>query len=99
MAKKGVATKLYNLPPGKFAKSWKDGRISTTVYCNFRPWGELEFKVTQNRALPDHYDKERSEVFHEDDLQDAMRGLYRSQRWIKKRRRRLLWRGYLWWLP
>jgi hypothetical protein len=85
---------------GTFGEAFTEGHMVATVYLNYMAWGEVTFKATLHRKLPDGYDKSQGESIREEDLNDAMRALYRAQRWIKNRRRRLrLWRGVIFRLP
>ena len=85
---------------GTFGESFEEGSMLATVYLNVMAWSEVTFKVTLHRKLPAGYLKELGDSIREEDLNDAMRALYRAQRWIKNRRRRLrLWRGVILRLP
>lgn len=99
MTKKGAIPQqltLIHLPGGRVGDPIIYGNVRTDVHAYPRGWGEIVFKVRQRRVLPDACDKELGEWFSERDLQDVMRGAYQAQRRIRKRRR-LLWRGILWW--
>lgn len=75
------------------AETLKNGRVITRIWANRTHWGGIHWRV-------DHYVEndfvEGGKQFSIDpsDLQDAMRGLYQAQRWIKKaeKRRRSFWR-------
>lgn len=74
---------------GSVGETFQVGRMISTVYLNPMPWAEVTFKVTLERKLPEGYDKPFGDTIREEDLDDAMRALYKAQRWIKHRRRRL----------
>ena len=99
MAKKGVPKKatLFQLPGGRVGDLIVRGNVATEIYANVRPWGEVVFKIRQQRILPHGYDKAYGDWFTCEDLRDMMRGAYEAQRRVRKRRRRLLWRGVFGW--
>ena len=74
------------------AESFLNGRVVTRVWANRTPWGQIHWRI-------DHYCKNefasggKQFSLEPGDLQDAMRGLYQAQRWIKKRNgaRRSFW--------
>jgi len=69
------------------ANEFRNGRVVTRVWAKCTHWGEIRWQV-------DHYRKseaaESGKQFSLEpcDLQDAMRGLYQAQRWIKQTERR-----------
>ena len=101
MAKKGAKKQnnviLYQHPGGRVGDPIVYGNVKTDIYANLRPWGEVVYKIRQQRILPHGYDKEYGEWFAYDEIADIMRGAYAAQRRIAKRRRRLMWRGIFWW--
>src|SRR5262245_25266066 len=74
------------------AQTLKNGRVITRIWANRTHWGAIHWRV-------DHYvenafvDGGKQFSIDPSDLQDAMRGLYQAQRWIKKaeKRRRSFW--------
>ena len=69
------------------------GRIVTCIFANPTAWGEIAWKVEQFRGI----DERRFSGCYFEDLQDAMRGLYRARRWIKQVERRQRGRWFGWW--
>jgi len=69
------------------------GRIVTKVWAQRTTWDGVVWRVSQYRQHSDTYGSGWYRSFHFDDLNDAMRGLYRAQRWIRRaeRRRRPFW--------
>ena len=79
------------------AKEFSNGRLITRVWANPNHWGDITWRVDQIRVR--HANQPRSSVaksFHPEDLQDAMRGLYQAQQWIRKTERRRFWRSLTW---
>lgn len=81
-------------PPPAFAKEY--GRIATRVWAEPNHWGEITWRVDQFRSHSHAAGEGRYRSFHLDDLNDAMRGLYRAQQWIRRAERRLRWKRWWW---
>lgn len=79
------------------AKRFNDGRVVTVVYANPTHWGEIAWKVQQYRAeFYGGVERRHSGVYLED-LQHALRGLYKAKRWIKRTERRRRGSWFWWW--
>ena len=79
------------------AKEFCIARVVTRVWANPNHWGDITWRVDQIRVR--HANQPRSSMaknFHPEDLQDAMRGLYQAQQWIRKAERRRFWRSLTW---
>jgi len=78
------------------AKEFSDGRVVTRVWANPNHWGDITWRVDQLRL---RYGNQPSSTaaksFHLEDLQNAMRGLYQAQQWIRKAERRRYWRSLM----
>jgi hypothetical protein len=98
--KEGAAKESDTAVGGHFEKDIPVGNMLVKVYRNQMKSGEVAFKCRLYRRLPEHYIKSLSDTIPQNDLNDAMRALYRAQRFIRRRRRQLgLCRGVLSWLP
>lgn len=71
------------------------GRVVTQVWAQMNDWGGVTWRVSQYRSTVPISDGSKFKSFHVDDLQDAMRGLYQAQQWIKRteRQRKRTWFG------
>jgi len=69
------------------------GRIVTKVWAQRTTWDGIIWRVSQYRTQSHALGSGHYRSFHFEDLNDAMRGLYRAQRWIRRmeRRRRRSW--------
>jgi hypothetical protein len=64
-----------------------NGRVITRIWANRTHWGEIVWQVDQHRKNhPAEIGTHRS--LFTSDLQDAIRGLYQAQRWIRRTERR-----------
>ncbi|MGD9854069.1 MAG: hypothetical protein AB7U20_03880 [Planctomycetaceae bacterium] len=77
------------------AETFLVGRILTRVWANQTSWGEIAWRVDQYRLDSDGRGVGRFHTLYPKDVNDAMRGLYRAQRWIRRtdrrRQRRAFW--------
>lgn len=99
--KKGAAKQTdWIAPEGHFEKDEIVGMMVAKIFRNVMRDGTIVWKCTLRKKLPDKCAKEFGDSIREVDLNDAMRALYRAQRFIKKRRRQLgVCRGVFSWLP
>lgn len=77
------------------AKEFLNGRVLTRIWANPNHWQEITWRVDQLRIRLGDRMAPTAKSFHIEDLQDAMRGLYQAQKWIRRatrRRRFTLWR-------
>ena len=81
-------------PPAAFDKKY--GRIMTLVYGEATEWGGVVWRVLQYRMHRNYTGEEGYRSFHFDDLNDAMRGLYQAQLWIRRTERRLFGKRSWW---
>jgi hypothetical protein len=72
----------------------EQGRIVTRIWAEQNDWGTVTWRVDQYRIPVPNYLGAMFRSFHASDLQDAMRGLYRAQRWIKQAERQQRRRGW-----
>jgi hypothetical protein len=77
-------TKPAKNPP---AKEFFNGRVVTRIWAKRSHWGEIIWRVDHFRRN-DSVEGGKQFQLEPSDLQDAMRGLYQAQRWIKKAERR-----------
>ena len=83
--------------PDRPAKDFSDGRVVTRVWANPNHWGDITWRVDQVRIrYGNQPGSSLAKSFHPEDLQDAMRGLYKAQQWIRKTERRRFWRSLTW---
>jgi hypothetical protein len=73
----------------------EQGRTITRIWAEQNDWGTVTWRVDQYRVPVPNYMGAMFRSFHAMDLQDAMRGLYRAQRWIKKTERQIRRRRWL----
>lgn len=71
------------------------GRVVTRIWADPNHWGEITWRIDQYRSHSSDAGAGRYRSFHPSDLNDAMRGLYRAQRWVRRAERRRRWRR--WW--
>jgi hypothetical protein len=69
------------------AKEFPNGRVVTRVWAKCTHWGEILWRVDHFRKS-DAVESGKQFTLEPCDLQDAMRGIYQAQRWIKKTERR-----------
>lgn len=73
----------------------ESGRIVTKVWPQRTSWDGIIWRVSQYRKHSNSHGWGWYRSFHFEDLNDAMRGLYRAQRWIRKAERK---RRRFWWM-
>lgn len=79
------------------AETFLVGRVLTRVWANLTNWGEIAWRIDQARIETDGRTPGRYQTLHPRDLNDAMRGLYRAQRWIRRTEHRRHRRSFWWW--
>ena len=91
-------TGRYREPVNRPAQVTTKKNVVTRIWANPTLWGDVVWKVDQIRYS--HHDGQRqtSRSFHEDQISDAIRGLYDAKIWIKRANRRLRLRRWLGWL-
>lgn len=90
----------WTAPEGAWLKDVWSGSMLVKIYMNRIGPDAVAYKCRLYRKLPSHYAKSLSDTIGEADLADAMRALYRAQRFIRERRRGpAVWRVLFDWLP
>ena len=93
----GAAEPTLRAPKDQPAETFPNGRIITRVWANPTHWGGIAWRVDQYRIDTDGRGTVRYHNAHPKDLNDAMRGLYQAQRWIRRTERRRHRRRFGWW--
>src|SRR5690349_11336870 len=73
------------------AMVFQNGQVLTRIWANPNHWGDITWKVDQLRVKSPTARSKFARNLFLSDLWDAMRGLYRSHRWITKIERRKRW--------
>lgn len=87
----------FSAPKDAPAETFLVGRVLTRVWANQTNWGEIAWRIDQARIETDGRTPGRYHTLHPRDLTDAMRGLYRAQRWIRRTERRRYRRAFWSW--
>ena len=74
-----------------------NGQVLTRIWANQNHWHDITWKIDQVRVRKSGQQSRVSRSFFVDDLQDAMRGLYHAQKWVRRAERRRNKRWLWWW--
>lgn len=72
------------------------GRIVTQVWAQRTSWDGIIWRISQHRTHSHAIGGGNYRSFHFGDLNDAVRGLYRAQRWIRREERKRQRRWWMW---
>lgn len=74
------------------AKTFTNGSVTTRIWANKTTIGEVIWRIDQRRLRSDGVGGAVCKTLQPQHLSDAMQGLQRASRWIKKTERRLRFR-------
>lgn len=84
-------TEAPNEPKQQPAMTFMVGNVSTRIWANQNEFGQMSWTIDQRRTRLEGWGTPTCKTLRPEHLQDAMRGLYKAQGWIKKAERRLRW--------
>ena len=73
------------------------GPVTTTIWANYSPWGEVLWRVNQTKEYQTAEGKGYTQNFAFEDLDHQIQGLQEARKIIKKAKGHMAWRRLLPW--